>query len=236
MFPVAGTVPLQLKRGVAGLPDLGLGRDRRMTEPGGDLFQELEPVASLVGDRGVLDSVLSQSPIERAGGRCHRPNCIGLRYTCSRASQRAVVVKYAVRGSRRSARNDPPSTAWIGAVLSRRSPLAGDEASEQKGGSTETAKTIQEGGAHATFSGHQRREAGPGPQPRLAEPAGLALPGKQHWSAVGPGLRRLRLKGPFPCLQAAARRMKESGVAAPAWQGMDQADARSHPGSEGQKS
>lgn len=69
MFPVAGTVPLQLKRGVAGLPDVGLARDRRVTEPGGDLFQELEPVASLVGDRGVLDSVLSQSPIERAGGR-----------------------------------------------------------------------------------------------------------------------------------------------------------------------
>ena len=67
MFPVAGTVPLQLKRGVAGLPDVGLGRDRRMTEPGGDLFQELEPVASLVSDRGVLDSVLSQSPIERGG-------------------------------------------------------------------------------------------------------------------------------------------------------------------------
>jgi hypothetical protein len=155
----------------------------------------------------------------------------GFSTSCRREARRPRV--------RQSVRNDPPSTAWIGTVLSRRSPVAGDEASEQKGGSTETAKTIQEGEAHATFSGHQRREAGLEPHPRLAEPAGLALPGKQHWSAVGPGLRRLHLKGPFLCLQAAARRMnrmKESGVAAPAWQGMDQIVARSHPGSDGQKS
>ena len=51
-LPACSPVPLRLKRDVAGLPDVGLGRDRRMTEPGGDLFQELEPVASLVGDRG----------------------------------------------------------------------------------------------------------------------------------------------------------------------------------------
>ena len=57
----------------ADLLDVDLAGDHLVTEPGDDLGEQLEPVASLVRDQDaeVLDPVLGHRPIVRAGGQRH---------------------------------------------------------------------------------------------------------------------------------------------------------------------
>ena len=57
----------------ADLLDVDLARDHLVAEPGDDLGEQLEPVASLVRDQDaeVLDSVLGHRPIVRARHQSH---------------------------------------------------------------------------------------------------------------------------------------------------------------------
>jgi hypothetical protein len=107
--------------------------DHFVPEPGDDLGKQGEPILSLVGDEDaeVVDSVLSHTPNVRAlsAGLGRLPYAYHVNDTLrQRLLQRAVFVKHAVRGSKRSARNDPASTAWVWSSLSSPNEAAGDGA------------------------------------------------------------------------------------------------------------
>ena len=101
------------------LLDIDRARDHFMAEPGDDLGEQCKPVASLVGDQDaeVLNSVLGHRPIVGTWDQGHLRTVPSYGTLGPRVFQRAVVVDNAVRGSQQSTRNDPPSAAWVGALL-----------------------------------------------------------------------------------------------------------------------
>ena len=74
-------VGLLLRGDRADFLDVDLACDHLVTESGDDLGEQLEAVASLVGDQDaeVLDPVLGHRPIMRAGGQRHGTNFSALR-------------------------------------------------------------------------------------------------------------------------------------------------------------
>jgi hypothetical protein len=127
--------------------DVDFACDHLVAEPGDDLCEELEPVASLVGDQDTKphDAVLDQRLIVGTRDKCHRSNFSGLLHRpfargfrwlarqslgptsgIGREGDGATVVSGAANApaavtARRPKpirfAKDPPSAEWVGAVI-----------------------------------------------------------------------------------------------------------------------